>query len=138
MQISYLVTPFLAWFFTGTLKFLINSIRFRKIDLNQIGYGSFPSNHSAIVSSMVVIIALREGIDTPAFGVAVTVAFIVMMDAVSLRRHVGKQASVINQLTRKMNMQKQLRERLGHNLFEVFFGFITGALTAWFVAIIFI
>jgi hypothetical protein len=55
-----------------------------------VGNGGFPSNHSAVVSSMATLIALREGIGHPAFGVAVTLAFIVMIDANSLRQHVGR------------------------------------------------
>ena len=73
---SYLITPFLAWLVAGCLKFLINSIKAKQLAFGLIGYGGLPSNHSAIVSSMAALIAFKEGIDTPAFGVAFTLAFI--------------------------------------------------------------
>jgi len=80
-------------------KFIINSIKAKQFAFDLIGYGGLPSNHNAIVSSMAALIALKEGIGHPAFGVAVTLAFIVMLDAKSLWRQVGKHAVVINKLT---------------------------------------
>src|SRR5476651_2336378 len=86
MDIAYLVTPLLTWVTVGPIKFLINSVRARKWAFNLVGNGGFPSNHSAVVSSMATLIALREGIGHPAFGVAVTLCFIVIIDANSLRQ----------------------------------------------------
>ena len=95
----YLMTPFVAWLATGAFKFVVNSIKARRLAFVLVGYGGMPSNHSAIVSSMCTLIALQEGIDHPAFGVAVTLAFIVVMDAASLRKNIGLQAEQINRLT---------------------------------------
>ncbi|HEA25986.1 MAG TPA: divergent PAP2 family protein, partial [Ectothiorhodospiraceae bacterium] len=78
IDMAYLFTPLLAWLVAGISKFLINSIRAKSLAFEQIGYGGLPSNHSAIVSSMAFLIALREGISHPAFGIAITIAFIVM------------------------------------------------------------
>ena len=132
MSYQYLVTPFIAWFVAGSLKFLINSVVTKKPATALIGYGGLPSNHSTIVCSMAALIGLREGIDHPAFGVAVTLAFIVILDAASLRRQVGKHAVAINQL-RKMNNATVpiLRERMGHTSIEVLAGVIVGILVAW-------
>jgi acid phosphatase family membrane protein YuiD len=131
MSYQYLVTPFVAWFFAGSLKFLINSVATKKVATTLIGYGGFPSNHSAIVCSMAVLIGLREGIENPAFGVAVTLAFIVMLDASSLRKQVGKQAEAINQVTRvSLPSSPVLRERLGHSFIEILAGVAVGAFVA--------
>jgi acid phosphatase family membrane protein YuiD len=101
MDIAYLVTPLITWITVGPIKFLINSAKARKWAFNLVGNGGFPSNHSAVVSSMATLIALREGIGHPAFGVAVTLCFIVIIDANSLRQHVGKQAAAINRLAKE-------------------------------------
>ena len=98
MDASYALTPLLAWLVAGVTKFILNSIKARQWAFGLIGYGGLPSNHSAIVSSMAALIALKEGIGHPAFGVAITLAFIVMLDANSLRRQVGKHAEAINKL----------------------------------------
>jgi acid phosphatase family membrane protein YuiD len=131
MSYQYLVTPFIAWFIAGSLKFLINSIVAKKAATTLIGYGGLPSNHSTIVCSMATLIGLREGIEDPAFGVAVTLAFIVMLDASSLRRQVGKHAMAINLVTKANNtMTPTLRERMGHTPTEILAGVLVGVLVA--------
>jgi acid phosphatase family membrane protein YuiD len=126
MDIAYLVTPLITWVTVGPIKFLINSVKARKWAFNLVGNGGFPSNHSAVVSSMATLIALREGIGHPAFGVAVTLCFIVIIDANSLRQHVGKQAAAINRLAEGNGQHKWLRERMGHTLVEIAGGLCTG------------
>jgi acid phosphatase family membrane protein YuiD len=128
MDFSYLVTPVLTWLVVGPIKFLINSARQRRWAFNLVGNGGFPSNHSATVTSMATLIALREGIGHPAFGVAVTLCFIVMIDANSLRRHVGRQAAAINRLAAETAGHTTLRERMGHTLVEIGGGIVTGIL----------
>lgn len=131
MNLIYLITPFVAWLVAGSLKFIINSIRAKQLAFGLIGYGGLPSNHSAIVSSMATLIALQEGVDHPAFGAAITLAFIVVLDANSLRRQVGKHAEALNQLrTKHDGAETPLRERIGHSQMEIIAGTATGALTA--------
>lgn len=132
IDIKYLITPFFAWLVAGGLKFLINSVRSKTLAFHQVGYGGFPSNHSAIVTSMVVLIALNEGIHTAAFGIALTLAFIVMMDANSLRQQIGKQAQVINQLAKQQGSIgiAPLRERMGHTKIEIAGGVLVGLVVA--------
>lgn len=127
MDISYLVTPFAAWLTAGCSKFAINSLRSRRLTFDLIGYGGMPSNHSAIVGSMAVLIALREGVDTPAFGVALTLAYIVLLDANSLRRQVGLQAERLNLLSIGA---RPLRERVGHSRLEIAAGLLVGGAVA--------
>lgn len=131
MDLAYLVTPLITWVVVGPLKFLINSIRTRQWAFGLVGNGGFPSNHSAVVSSMATLIALREGISEPAFGVAVTLAFIVIIDANSLRRHVGKQAEAINRIAKNDTAHSHLRERMGHTLVEIAGGLCTGVAVAF-------
>lgn len=136
MDYSYLLTPFVAWLVAGSLKFVINSLRAGKLAFGLIGYGGLPSNHSAIVSSMAALIAFKEGIQHPAFGVAIALAFIVLLDANSLRRQIGKQAQAINQLAREGNTAQAspLRERIGHTKLELAAGIVVGVLVACVIA----
>lgn len=134
MDLAYAITPFLAWLVAGVAKFIINSIKAKKLAFGLIGYGGLPSNHSTIVSSMAALIALIEGISHPAFGVAITLAFIVILDASSLRRQVGKHASLLNELhaswSTKQDSGNKLRERMGHTPVEIFSGITTGIAVA--------
>lgn len=134
MSLAYCITPFLTWLITGITKFIINSCKSGQFAFDLIGYGGFPSNHSAIVSSMVTLIAIQEGINNPALGAAMTLAFIVMLDANSLRRKIGEQAGTINKIARDHNIKiKPLREHLGHSVIEILAGIMVGVTTAWFV-----
>jgi len=129
VDITYLITPFLAWLVAGVTKFLVNSLRARRLAFDLIGYGGMPSNHSAIVASTAALIALREGPAEPALGVAVTLAFIVLLDASSLRRQVGRQAAAINAL-KERGAAPALRERMGHSRLEIAAGLLLGAAVA--------
>jgi len=126
MELIYLVTPVLTWMVVGPIKFIISSVRYRRWAFDLVGNGGFPSNHSAVVSSMATLIALREGMGHPAFGVAVTLAFIVMIDANSLRQHVGRHAVTLNRLNEGKEDYVILRERMGHTRFEIAGGILTG------------
>ena len=136
MDLAYLATPLLAWLAAGGLKFAINSIRSGTAAFGLIGYGGLPSNHSAIVSSMATLVGLREGIGHPAFGVALTLAFIVVLDAHSLRRQIGRQAEAINKLTGSSPESQPLRERLGHGRLEIAAGIAVGAAVALVVQLV--
>jgi len=137
MDFSYAITPFLTWIVAGILKFLINSIKAKQWAFGLIGYGGLPSNHSAIVSSMAALIAFKEGVAHPAFGVALTLAFIVMLDANSLRRQVGKHAVAINRLASSDNVHAMLRERMGHTHIEIAAGILVGITVAAAVSVAF-
>lgn len=126
LDFSYALTPFLAWLVAGVSKFAINSFKAKKLAFGLIGYGGLPSNHSAIVSSMAALIALKDGMGTPAFGVAVTLAFVVVLDANSLRQQIGKHATAINKLAADTAGHQVLRERMGHTRWEIAAGIVLG------------
>ncbi len=127
MDASYIVTPFIAWLIAGSSKFVINSIRAKSAAFKQIGYGGFPSNHTSIVTSIAWLIAIKEGLESPALGVAIALSFIVILDATSLRAKVGAHAKRLNAMTPH---EKPLRERLGHTPIEILGGILTGLFTA--------
>ena len=130
MDLSYLITPFFTWLVAGCAKFAINTLRAKRLAFDLIGYGGMPSNHSSIVSSAAAIIAFNEGFQEPALVVALALAFIVILDANSLRQQVGKHAKAINVLN-KDKVEKPLRERMGHTRLEILAGIVTGIASAW-------
>lgn len=136
MDLSYLITPFFAWLVAGCAKFAINTIRAKRLAFDLIGYGGMPSNHSSIVSSAAAIIVFNEGFQEPALVVALALAFIVILDASSLRQQVGKHAKAINILNENKK-EKLLRERMGHTRFEILAGIVTGIASAWCVHYVF-
>ncbi len=110
-----------------------------------ISSGGMPSSHSALVSSMTTMVALKHGIYSDFFAVATVFSLIVIYDASGVRRAVGKQAVLLNQLIKHLKMtgldQKRefitqdLKELIGHTPFEAWVGTLLGigiALIAWY------
>ena len=126
MDYSYLLTPLFAWIIAGGLKFTFYSIRMKRWAFETIGYGGLPSTHSAIVSSTAALIAFKEGLSHPAFGVSLTLAIIVTIDAYNLRNQVGQHAFAINHLTVYSKTKQKLRERMGHTAVEIAAGLLVG------------
>ena len=127
------LAPVLAYIVSGSLKFALHSFRCRRLAFDQIGSGSFPSTHTAVLSAPLTLVALINGTSTPEFGLGLALLFIVIIDAMDLRRNVGFQAKAVNVLLRERSMRtvtpiKALRERTGHSLLEVAGGLFLGSL----------
>lgn len=105
--------------------------------------GGMPSSHSAFVSSLMLAIALTEGINSPLFAISFVLAGVVVHDSVGIRREAGKQANVLNQMRgdlldikralkgeegEKKEVFQHLKELLGHEPLEALFGVFLGLL----------
>ena len=108
--------------------------------------GGMPSSHSGAVTALATAIAIDYGLGSPYFALAAIFGIIVMFDATGVRRHAGEQATVVNQLVSDLNKmvsefkqwpdkeeqekRKELKELLGHQPIEVFFGGLLGIIIA--------
>jgi len=130
--LKYIFIPFLAWVFSGCLKFCINYFCFGSKAKELIGYGGFPSTHTTIVASVVFSVGLSEGFKTPVFSLGLGLLLVLIIDAHGLRRNVGKQSMIINQLTEqgKKSHGIILRERMGHTWLEIGGGLVIGFIVA--------
>lgn len=133
MSYAYAVAPIVGWVVAGALKLAINSLRSRTVAVDQIGAGGMPSTHTTVVSSTVVTTAMLSGLDSADFGLALTLAMIVIFDAAGLRSAVGHHAARLNELN--PSASPRLRERQGHRPAEILAGVVLGiavaALTVW-------
>lgn len=142
-----LLASLAAIFFAQFIKVPIYFIVSRKWDWSLItSTGGMPSSHSAAVTALSTGVALDHGLDSSIFAISAVFAIITMFDATGVRRHAGEQATVLNQLVIDFNKfveeakvwpkkadqdkQKKLKELLGHQPIEVFFGGLTGILLA--------
>ncbi|WP_028553090.1 divergent PAP2 family protein [Paenibacillus sp. UNC451MF] len=126
----YFIAPFMGWLVSGSLKFLINYIRFGKNAFGKIGNGGFPSTHTTIIVTSVTLVGLKEGLNSPIFGLGIATALIIIIDATGLRRNVGKHAKIINRMVVINKMDESgLRESMGHKKHEVIGGIVLGIVT---------
>ena len=91
--------------------------------------GGMPSSHSALVTGTATAIAWENGLDSPLFALAVTVAFVVMYDASGVRRAAGKMAERLNSLGEAQGLAS-LKTSLGHSRPQVLVGSLLGPLVA--------
>jgi acid phosphatase family membrane protein YuiD len=84
--------------------------------------GGMPSSHSAFVTSLLIIVERKTGMQSLEFAMAFVFAAVVWYDAVSLRREVGLQAEMLNRL----QQWQHFTERVGHSIKEVVAGIIFG------------
>ncbi len=126
----YLLAALVAWIVAQGAKYVIavaksHSVRkFRSLYIS----GGMPSAHSATVVAVLLVVALRDGIDSGLFGVAALLAAIVMYDAMMVRRSSGRQGEILAQLI-KDTKSKIVTPRFakGHEPVEVAVGAVVGA-----------
>jgi len=94
-----------------------------------------PSSHSAMVAALCTEIGMQTGFNSAAFAITLTISFLIIRDAVGLRRHLGNHGKIINMLIKDLPDKKEdkypfLEERLGHTYVQAAAGIIIGILTA--------
>ena len=132
-QLIYIVVPALAWLIAQLLKkFLVPAYRHSSVsDLSFIfKSGDMPSSHGAIVASLLTLVALREGVGSSSFGIAFVLYVIVFYDAVNVRRSVGDQGPVVEELAKKAGLKPSIHLAMGHRVPEVVVGSMVGIATA--------
>lgn len=139
MNISpYLLVLVISWLVAQGAKYVIIAVKsrnfahFRQLYLS----GNMPSAHSATVMSVAMLIGFREGFGSAIFGLAITMAGIVMYDAVMVRRSVGEQGLAIQELIRLAKNGVVIpRAARGHTPLEVAVGALLGAIIGYVVFI---
>lgn len=136
-----LFTAFLAWAIAQVCKAIYELIRQRKLVLSRlVSSGGMPSSHSALVTGLATAAGRTQGINSPAFAIAVVLASIVMYDAAGVRRAVSIQARILNQMIEEAFQgspmaEKRLRELIGHTPVQVFVGALLGICVGLFVPV---
>lgn len=132
IQNKFIYIPVLLWLIIQTEKVIVDLIKNKRFNFKRVfGAGGMPSSHSAIVTSLSVLIGKEYGFDSGIFAISVIFAFIVMYDAAGVRRAAGKQAALLNKIIETPGLkfeqvQEKLVEVLGHTPFQVFVGALLG------------
>lgn len=135
---KFIIVPVFLWLCIQIFKTVTELIVNKKLDVKRlIGAGGMPSSHSAVVTSLAILIGKEYGFGSGIFALALIFAFVVMYDAAGVRRAAGKQARILNQILEtpgltSVQVQEKLGEVLGHTPIQVFvgaaIGFIVGAI----------
>jgi len=128
----YILAAIFSWIAAQGLKYIVSSIKgktpgsLRQLYLS----GSMPSAHSASVVALAVVVGLKDGIESAAFGIALLFAAVVMYDAVMVRRSSGEQGAALRGLFHQLKLDPvaPFRTAKGHLPREVIGGAFVGAL----------
>lgn len=127
-----LVSGIVSMLLAQLLKLLYGYLRHgRFIFKNVIQSGGMPSSHSAMVIGLTTAIGLKEGWTSSLFCICVVFSMIVLYDATGVRRAVGHQTEIINQivddfLEKGEVKYEKMSQILGHTPLEVLVGVLLG------------
>ena len=131
---KYIIIPILAVIISQVIKTIIETIRDKKFDIKRLfnGSGGMPSSHSSLVISLLTLIYIDYGVSSIYFAICLIFSLIVLYDAMGIRYETGKQAEVLNEITRKIDLKqiKLLKEKVGHKPIEVLGGICAGIILA--------
>jgi len=134
-----LVASLCAWAVAQLLKVFITLVKEKRLDLRYLVIsGGMPSAHSALVSALATSVAIIQGLGSVAFGITAILALVVMYDAAGIRQSVGLQSVVLNRIVKELRsrrpmaeLERDLREFIGHTPFQVIAGAALGIIVAW-------
>ena len=138
MILPYFAFPVLAFILAQGTKIFLKSLGTHKLHWRDIfAYSDMPSGHTATVVSLSTIIALRLGLGSAEFALALVFMSIVITDAIGLRNYLGQHGRTLNILVKDLkeddfldnSYPKQL-EHIGHTPIQVIIGGLIGFLVS--------
>ncbi len=133
-----LITGVSSWFLAQVLKTILYALMNKKLDWSRmVGDGGMPSGHSATVTSVATVTGLFCGFGSVEFAVSAIIAIVVCHDAMGVRQETGKQAVLLNEITKIIEIlsandlpEVKLKEFVGHTPLQVYAGVLIGILNA--------
>ena len=134
----YLLVPFTSVVSAQIIKFIIESIKNKRLMWGRLFNGSagMPSSHTSFSFSLTVLLLLTQGATSPLFAISLIFSFIVAYDSMGVRLESGKQAEAINVIVDEMFSNKpkitiaRLKEQIGHKPLEVLVGMLLGTIVS--------
>ncbi len=127
----------LSGFGAQLLKIILFWFKHKCLSLHDIVVtGGMPSSHAAFVVSLATAIYLQEGATT-FFAISLVLTFVVIIDAFNVRRSVGEEGMVIDQILHKIKLKTRMHYALGHTPLQVLVGALIGVIVALAVYIFF-
>jgi len=128
-----ILVPIVAGLIAQVSKVLVEAVRTGRVNLALLNrYGGMPSSHTALVVSLTTTVGLVDGINSPAFVIALIFSVVTIRDAIGFRMYLGEHARIINKLISELPAQEKPKfpthiiERIGHTPLEAVIGGLVG------------
>ena len=130
--------PVSAWAISQLIKIFVILARGKSFDWwFLVRSGGMPSSHTALVCALAAVMAMTQGFNSVVFAITAILAMVVMYDAAGVRQAVGRQSKILNRIIKELRekrpkgeVERDLREFIGHTQFQV----IAGAALGIFIA----
>ncbi len=134
-----LVIPIAAWAIAQLIKVFITLAGEKRLDLwFLLRSGGMPSSHTALVCALATAVAITDGLNSITFAITAILAMVVMYDAAGVRQAVSQQSIILNRIVKELmekrpraEVERDLREFIGHTPFQVIAGAALGIFVAW-------
>lgn len=125
---AQIIKPFANYIVTGKWNFGL-----------LVSAGNFPSAHAATVFALTSAVAIKEGLDSTYFAIAVSLAVLIAYDAMNVRYYAGQNIQLTKQLVTDLQSfspfnfkapiyLSKMKDVLGHKKVEVVSGAVLGIL----------
>lgn len=128
-----IIVPILAGLIAQISKVLVEAVRTGHVNLALLNrYGGMPSSHTALVVALTTTVGIVDGINSPAFIIALIFSVVTIRDAIGFRMYLGEHARIINRLIGELPANERPKfpthiiERIGHTPLEALVGGLVG------------
>ena len=129
-----MISAIVGWTVAQGLKTIIDCALNKSFSPERlVGSGGMPSSHSATVCALTTSAGMLYGVESFEFAICFVFAAVVMYDAIGVRLETGKQAQIINELTKAFEVwtkeelpEIKLKEFVGHTPIQVIAGILIG------------
>lgn len=133
-----MASAFMSWLIAQLIKVIVALCEKDDRSLFKVLFstGGMPSSHSSCVVALCIACGIKEGLGSAIFALSFILAGVVMIDASGVRYETGKQAKIINKITKKLFSENSeevnagLKELVGHTPFQVLMGALLGIAVA--------
>jgi len=133
-----LISAALGWVGAQVIKIFTGMFKDRKFSLSYLLFstGGMPSSHSAVVCALTTASVMQYGWGASSTAICIILSLVVMIDASGVRYETGKQAQILNKITKEIFSGDPelanvgLKELVGHTRFQVFVGAVFGVIIA--------
>lgn len=140
MPYELITIPIITVILAQTVKLITDDTKGNLNIINVFGkYGGMPSTHTAYVTSLGVLLFLKDGLESTALAIWFLFSVIVIRNALGLRQEVSRHSIAIESVAKKTNTPTpKLTHRIGHKPIEVIAGFLFGLVVTLAIKMLFI
>ncbi len=129
---AYFIAAGSAWLAAQGIKYALQARKNKTFKGVKALYlsGNMPSAHTATMTALTTVVAMRDGLESGLFAVTATLTAVVAYDAMMARRAAGEQGLALHKLLAKSPFAKDPLpySALGHKPLEVAVGALLGCL----------